>query len=60
MLSFPEVFVSSRPASDQTEKKGFDRRKNSISLFFVQSPDFFPECADFPLPGVVKSDTNST
>ena len=37
-------------------EKGFDRGKNRISLFFVQSPDFFHGSPDFPLPGVGRSE----
>ena len=37
-------------------EKGFDRGlKNRISLFFVESPDFFHGSPDFPLPGVGRS-----
>ena len=35
MLSFVVVFVSSEMV------KGFDRGKTRISLFFVESPDYF-------------------
>ena len=38
-------------------EKGFDQGKNSISLFFVESPDFFHGSPDFPLPGVGRSAT---
>ena len=45
MLSFPEVFVSSARESDRNRiNKGvcnLDREKNRISLFFIESPDFF-------------------
>ena len=37
-------------------EKGFDReKKNRISLFFGESPDFFHGSPDFPLPGVGRS-----
>ena len=37
-------------------EKGFDRGlKNRISLFFVESPDFFHGSPDFRLPGVGRS-----
>ena len=36
-------------------EKGFDRGKNRISLFFIQSPDFFHGSPDFPLPGIGRS-----
>ena len=36
-------------------EKGFDPEENTISLFFVESPDFFHGSPDFPLPGVGRS-----
>ena len=38
-------------------EKGFDRVKNRMLLFFVESPDFFHGSPDFPLPGVGSSAT---
>ena len=32
-----------------------DREKNRISLFFIESPDFFHGSPDFPLSGVGRS-----
>ena len=57
---FPRSLCKFKAGKRSNGKKGFDWGKNRISLFFVQSPDFFPGSPDFPLPGVVKSDTNST
>ena len=36
-------------------EKGFNWEKERISLFFVESPNFFHGSPDFPLPGVGRS-----
>ena len=36
-------------------KRGLIGEKNRISLFFVESPDFFHGSPDFPFPGVGRS-----
>ena len=49
MLSFLVVVVSSEMV------KGFDRGKTRISLFFVESPDYFSWVSRFAFPGVGRS-----